>query len=113
MSERMPKIDDIVLYRMGLGARCPVCGDPNAFPLWVGAAAPEGCAHDESWMRYRPRRINSVAECWYQRAKAWQAAEFRKLVPDAFDANGNMKDDELARVVEAFHRRHPDKELVL
>jgi hypothetical protein len=44
--------------------------------------------------------------------RAWQAAEFRKLVPDAFDENGEIKDGALGRVLEAFSAKHPGKPLV-
>src|ERR1700680_802078 len=38
---------------MGLGLACPICGDPNAFPLgWYDKEPPEGCPHeweDQIW----------------------------------------------------------------
>lgn len=93
---------------------CPVCGDPMAFPLgWYDAKPPEGCPQDHSWMEGRPRKINAVTECKWQMAKAWQAAEFRKLTPDAFDEAGKMKDGRLADVLRAFGDKHPDKALVI
>lgn len=91
---------------------CPVCDDPNGFMFWVDPEPPAGCPHDcENWGT--PRAIKNVSECRYQLAKAWQAAEFRKLVPDAFDGTGKMLPGQLARVVRAFGEKHPGKGLVI
>lgn len=91
---------------------CPVCGDPNGFILWVDNEPPEGCPQDmENWGTVRA--IKNVSECAYQRKKAWQAAEFRKLVPDAFDEAGKMKNGQLARVLRAFGEKHPNVPLVI
>jgi hypothetical protein len=45
---------------------------------------------DTSWHDGGPITIKSVAECSLQRRKAEQAALFRKVAPECFDANGNM-----------------------
>jgi hypothetical protein len=93
---------------------CPVCGDPSAFPFWGDPEPPEGCPHDDAWLMDGKRpEIKNVSECAYQRKKAWQAAEFRKLVPDAFDATGTMLPGQIARVLTAFNAKHPNKPLVL
>jgi len=93
---------------------CPVCGDPNGFPIWIDVEPPAGCPQDETWHGdSRRRSINDVSECAYQRNKAWQAAEFRKLLPDAFDETGTMKKDRLADVLGAFGAAHPGKSLVV
>jgi hypothetical protein len=34
---------------------CPVCGDPNAFPIWIDEALPPTCPHDPAW----PRRMET------------------------------------------------------
>lgn len=100
---------------MSLGVACPVCGDPNAFPLgWYDKEPPEGCPYDDAWMmKGKPPAIKNVTECKYQMSKAWQAAEFRKLVPNAFDSAGKMLPGQLARVLLAFRDKYPDKALVL
>lgn len=91
---------------------CPICGDPNIFALWVDPEPPAGCSQDmENWGT--PRAVKNVTECKWQMGKAWQAAEFRKLVPDAFDDTGKMKPGQLARVLEVFGKAHPDKAIVL
>lgn len=91
---------------------CPICGDPSGFIFWVDSEPPAGCPQDmENWDS--PRAIKNVTECKYQMGKAWQAAEFRKLVPDAFDENGKMLKGELARVLQAFGEKHPDKPLII
>ena len=90
---------------------CPICSDPNGFPLWIDKEPPEGCPHDFSWHNGRPPAIRNVSECKFQRAKAWQAAEFRRLLPDAFDATGNMLPGRLADVLLAFGVEHPGKAL--
>jgi len=100
---------------MSLAVPCPVCGDPNAFPFgWYDKEPPQGCPHDDAWMMKGQRpMIKNVTECKFQMAKAWQAAEFRKLVPDAFDETGRMKPGKLAAVLLAFQGAHPGKALVL
>lgn len=100
---------------MTLAVPCPICGDPNGFPLgWYDKEPPEGCPHDDAWLMRRERpTIRNVSECAYQLKKAWQAAEFRKLVPDAFDETGQMKPGQLARVLVAFGEKHPQKPLVI
>lgn len=92
---------------------CPICRDPDAYPLWAGAEPPAACVVDKSWHAGGSVTINSVTECSLQMGRAWQAAEFRKLVPDAFDEAGAMKPGQLYRVLEAFAAAHPKKELVL
>jgi len=57
--------------------------------------------------------IKSVTECQWQMGKAWQQAEFRKLVPDAFDEMGKMRPGQLARVLIEFGKHHPGKALVI
>lgn len=93
---------------------CPVCGDPSAFPLWADDEPPAGCPADDEWLMHgRAPAIRSVTECGWQLGKAWQAREFRRLVPDAFDDNGLMKAGQLARVLDAFHAAHPTKQLII
>lgn len=70
---------------------CPICGDPNAFPLWIDDEPPHGCPEDVAAMNGDAPQIRSVVECPYQMAKAKQAAELRKVAPDCFDKSGNMK----------------------
>lgn len=92
---------------------CPVCGDPNGFIFWIDPEPPAGCPQDPAWHEGNPRTIRNVTECAYQMGKAWQAAEFRKLVPDAFDSMGKMLPGQLARVLTEFEKRHPGKALVV
>lgn len=92
---------------------CPICRDPTAYPLWVDKEPPRGCPHDESWHGGGPVTIKNISECSWQLKKAWQSAEFRKLVPDAFDNTGTMKDGRLADVLTAFAMAHPDKAFVV
>ncbi|GJE77193.1 hypothetical protein [Methylorubrum suomiense] len=101
MAERLPK------------PPCPICGDPNAYPLWVDRARPEACAADKSWHDGGPITIQTVLECPLQMSKARQSAEFRKLVPDAFDANGKMLPGQLARVLGAYAEAYPGRRVVL
>lgn len=83
---------------------CPICGDPNGYPLWIDKEPPTKC----------PRRfdyggeldVRNVTECRGQMEKAKQRAEWRKLVPDAFDEWGNMKEGNLARVLSAWADHH-------
>ena len=92
---------------------CPICGDPNGYIIWIDPDPPEGCPHDSVWHKTGRMTIKSVMECKYQRGKAWQAAEFRKLVPDAFDSHGNMLPKQLGRVLTEFNKMHPDWLLIV
>ena len=86
---------------------CPICGDPNVYMFWVDPQPPEGCPDDMEWQEGRAISVRNVGECRRQRENAWQAAEFRKLVPDAFDKMGHMKPRQLARVLALFAEAHP------
>jgi hypothetical protein len=79
---------------------CPVCHDPHAYPLWIDSEPPEGCPYDEAWQNGLGRAVLSVDQCAYQMRKARQMAEWRRLVPEAFDENGNIKAGMLAYVLE-------------
>jgi hypothetical protein len=92
---------------------CPICGDPNGFIFWVDPEPPIGCPQEDSDNWGSPNAIKNVTECKYQMGKAWQAAEFRRLVPDAFDESGKMLKGELGRVLTAFHDKHPSKALIV
>lgn len=86
--------------------KCPICGDPNAYPLWIGDP-PEGCAHDPSWHDGSVGRIKNVTQCKYQMDKAWRQSEWRRLCPDAFDESGNILPGNIGRVLAAFAAEHP------
>lgn len=92
---------------------CPICGDPNGFPIWIDAEPPAGCPQDEAWHSGQAASIRNVTECSWQMQRAWQAAEFRKLAPDAFDETGKMKPGQLARCLLAFDEAHHGKPIVL
>ncbi|BAU91216.1 hypothetical protein MPPM_2611 [Methylorubrum populi] len=93
---------------------CPICGDPNAYPLWADQAQPEACAADAaSWHGGGPVTFRTVTECPLQMNRARQAAAFRKLVPDAFDTNGKMLPGQLARVLGAYAKAYPGRSVVL
>lgn len=95
---------------------CPICHDPNAYPFWIDQDPPSGCPQDVdddgnlAWANGGQRRV--VELCEWQRSRAWQAAEFRKLVPDAFDQNGKILPGQIVRVITAFGEAHPCKALV-
>lgn len=92
---------------------CPVCGDPHVYKFWVDPRPPEGCPDDDSWQEGRACSVRNVTECRRQMDSARQAAEFRKLVPDAFDKTGKMKPKQLARVLEAYAAAHPGKAILV
>lgn len=68
---------------------CPICGDPNAFPIWIDVEPPGGCPNDESWMEGRAPAIRDITQCRMQMDRARNAAERRRLAPHCFDAAGN------------------------
>lgn len=88
---------------------CPICGDPNVYRFWVDRQPPEGCPDDDEWQEGRAPSIRNVTECRRQMDSAKQAAEFRKLVPDAFDETGKMKPGQIGRVLQAYALAHPGK----
>jgi hypothetical protein len=87
---------------------CPICRDPNAFPLWLGADPPPTCPDDPAWPR---RSLNSI--CPRQIAKRRQAAELRRLTPDAFDANGTLIPGRSGDAWRAYFAAHPRRRLVI
>lgn len=91
---------------------CPICGDPNGFPIWIDETPPAGCPQDEAW-HHGARTINSVTECAYQMGKAKQRAQWREVAPDAFDAAGNLIPGQLARVLLAWSKSYPDVPVIL
>lgn len=85
--------------------KCPVCGDPGPFVLWSSSDGPVECPYNPA--------AKSVTDCRYQMEKAWQSAEFRKLVPDAFYEDGSLKPGRGEEVLRAFVGKHPDKAIRL
>ncbi len=69
---------------------CPICGDPNGFPLWVDKDPPDFC----------PRDPDAKTMCTFQRMRAEQQAMFRKKCPDLYDENGNCKPGKFVEVLE-------------
>ena len=87
---------------------CPVCHDPNAFPIWIDTVPPATCPDDPAWPH---RSLNSI--CPRQLRKAEQSAELRRLTPDAFDANGVMIKGESGRVWENWCKAHPKRSVIV
>ena len=85
---------------------CPVCGDPTAFPIWIDEMPPPTCPHDPAW----PRRT-VVGICQFQIRRAKQAAELRRITPDAFDAAGTMIPSEAARAWRNYMETKPARSL--
>lgn len=74
------------------GAACPICRDPEAFPIWVEAWGPPwGCPTE-------PERRDGFCARQIERAK--READWRAMAPEAFDERGVIKPDGLARVLE-------------
>lgn len=71
--------------------KCPICGDPGPYVLWIDDEPPSECA-------YTPGALN-VTECSYQMGKAAQRARWMKALPDAFDESGKLKPGRLADVL--------------
>lgn len=80
-------------------AACPLCGDPNAYCLWVDDAAPEGCAQPFD-AKGRIIEVKTVADCHFAMSKAKQQAEFRRMCPEAYDERGNIKPGGMLLVLE-------------
>jgi hypothetical protein len=87
---------------------CPICGDPNAYTLWRDDEPPKYCpeAATEDDIRRGPEavdaacaRVKCITDCSYQMQKAAQRARWRKLAPECFDENGNIKPGMLTTVL--------------
>ena len=84
------------------GFACPICGDPNAYPIWIDSEPPQGCPNDEAWQTEGGvPAIRNVTECAMQMKRACAEAERRQAAPDCFDENGKIIPEKTA---EAFHR---------
>lgn len=92
---------------------CPVCGDPNGFPLWIDAEPPGFCPQDEQFAETGVRSVFNVTDCSHAMGKARQRAEWRKALPEAFDENGNMRDGMLAKVLLAWREKYPESSQTL
>jgi hypothetical protein len=79
--------------------RCPVCGDPSEFVLWIEDEPPMGCADDPVALAGGPRTIRNVTECPRQMHQARRAALWRKLFPAQFDGHGNIVPGGLAHIL--------------
>ncbi|MGD9539070.1 MAG: hypothetical protein AB7P52_17695 [Alphaproteobacteria bacterium] len=82
--------------------KCPICGDPGPFVLWVDPEPPTSCPEGA--------HVRNVTECRYQMAKAKQRAAWRKARPDAFDTDGNPKP---GRLIDVLMSMPPDEPLVI
>jgi hypothetical protein len=67
---------------------CPVCGDPSVYALWVDKEPPDEC----------PLGATDLTRCELAMEKARQAALFRRVCPESFDASGNIRAGELGIV---------------
>ena len=89
-------------------AICPICHDPKPFVFWLDEAPPPTCPDDPAWPE---RSMNSI--CERQLRVARQAAERRRLVPDAFDENGNILPGQIGRVLQIWQAAHPEERLAI
>lgn len=85
---------------------CPICGDPNPFRFWIDAVPPLTCPDDPAWPA---RSLHGI--CPRQLRRAEQAAERRKLTPDAFDKNGTLIPSEAGRMWENWFAANPNREI--
>lgn len=72
--------------------RCPICGDPSPFVLWVDPRPPVECPYNPA--------AKSVTDCTFQMQRGFQRAAWRKRFPHCFDENGNIKPGGLAHILE-------------
>lgn len=86
-----------------MSARCPVCGDPKAFPLWIDDEPPDCCPIEMS----EGIRIRVVTDCPYQMGKAKREATWRKLFPNQFDETGKIKPGGLAHIMTNWPKDQP------
>lgn len=92
---------------------CPICHDPNAYPIWIGSEPPLGCPDDESWHQGGPVTVKTITECRVQMGKAKQRAEWMKASPESFDETGKLRDGQLAAVLIAWQEQYGPQPLIL
>ncbi len=76
---------------------CPICHDPDAYPIWIDLAPPIGCPDDDELRETGRRSITTI--CPRQLARAHQAADWRRRCPEAFDGEGNIIEGGLVMVI--------------
>lgn len=69
--------------------RCPICGDPQIYILWIDPEPPDGC----------PVGADIVTNCSIQMERARGEAERRRAAPDCFDENGLILPGKLGEVL--------------
>jgi len=79
---------------------CPVCGDPNAYPMWLYTDPPKGCPSEPGLRKGR-------GICSAKLADAKRAAFWRKIAPEYFDARGNILPDGLSKVLRKLEDAKP------
>lgn len=68
--------------------RCPVCGDPRPYKLWIGHEGPP-CPHG----------AYKVTDCAHQMGMARRDLAYMRVAPDCFDASGAMLPGRLGDVL--------------
>lgn len=91
---------------------CKICGDPQAYGIWIGPEPP-GCPYDEVWHKGGELSVHSVTDCSHQMRRAAQQAKWRKVCPEAFDANGKILPGGLVMVLEKLHKQGDRTPLVI
>lgn len=81
---------------------CPVCRDPNAYPLWLDSIPPAGCPNE-------PGLMPGYGICAIKLADAKEAAMWRRVAPECFDDRGNMLPDSFDQVMKKLeeHQHYP------
>lgn len=79
--------------------KCPICGDPGPFKLWLDERPPVACAYDEAAYAGLPAAVKTVTDCTYQMNKAEQGSRWRKACPEEFDGSGNILPGGVGRIL--------------
>lgn len=74
---------------------CPVCGDPNAYPMWLDKDPPDRCPEDY----LRDEGVTSALRCKVQQSRALSESIRRRCAPDCFDDKGAILPGKLSEII--------------
>jgi hypothetical protein len=75
--------------------RCPICGDPSQYPIWLDKDPPDRCPTDLA----DDNRVRTALECPIQTRKARTEAIRRRCAPECFAEDGAILPGKLDEVI--------------
>jgi hypothetical protein len=75
--------------------RCPICGDPNQYPIWLDQDPPDRCPTDLP----DGDAVRDALHCPIQTTRARAESIRRRCAPDCFNEAGDILAGKLAEVI--------------